>query len=67
MAFGSRAWRLKQVPPAATAPRYLARLARDGYQVKPKLAKAPRFESPLPAGALDAVPADDVATASPHR
>ena len=28
--------------------------------MKPKLAKAPRFESPLPAGALDAVPADDV-------
>jgi len=28
--------------------------------VKPKLARAPRFDSPLPAGALDAVPADDV-------
>jgi hypothetical protein len=40
-------------------PSYLARLAGDGYQAKPKLAKAPRFESPLPAGALDAVPADD--------
>ena len=54
-----RAWRPKQVA-AATAPRYLARLAPDGYRVKPRLAKAPRFESPLPAGALDAVPADDV-------
>ena len=40
-------------------PPYLARLAGDGYQAKPKLARAPRFESPLPAGALDAVPADD--------
>jgi hypothetical protein len=28
--------------------------------VKPRLAKTPRFESSLPAGALDAVPADDV-------
>ena len=55
-----RAWRLKQVPPHATAPRPLARLARDGFQGKPKLARAPRFESPLPAGALDAVPAHDV-------
>ena len=44
----------------ATAPRQLARFARDGFQGKPKLARAPRFESPLPAGALDAVPADDV-------
>ena len=55
-----QAWRLKQVPPAAAAPRYPARLARDGRQAKPTLAKAPRFESPLPAGALDSVPADDV-------
>ena len=46
-----RAWRLRQVPLGATAPR---------YQVKPKLARAPRFESPLPAGALAAVPPDDV-------
>ena len=55
-----RAWRPKQVPPAATAPRSLARFARDGYRVKPKLAKAPHFESPLPAGVLDAVPPGDV-------
>ena len=55
-----RTWRLKQVPPTATAPRYLARFAGDGYREKSKLAKAPRFESPLPAGALDAVPADEV-------
>jgi Heparinase II/III-like protein/Heparinase II/III N-terminus len=55
-----RAWRLKHVPPPATAPRHLARFARDEYRGKPKLAKARRFESPLPAGALDAVPADDV-------
>jgi Heparinase II/III-like protein/Heparinase II/III N-terminus len=58
--FRKRAWRLKQVPPRAQVQRYLARLARDGYRVKPKLAKAPRFESPLPAGALDAAPSDDV-------
>jgi hypothetical protein len=42
------------------APRYLPRFARDAYRVTPKLAKAPRFESALPAGALDAVPADEV-------
>ena len=54
-----RAWRLKQVP-TTTAPRYPALLARVGHRVTPKLAKAPRFESPLPAGALDAVPADEV-------
>lgn len=58
-ALRQRAWWLKQVPPTATAPRYLARFARDAYGVKPKLAKAPRFESPLPPGALDGVPADD--------
>ena len=46
-ALRQRAWQLRQVPPTATASR-----------VKPKLAQAPRFESPLPAGALDAVPAD---------
>src|SRR5690242_20396001 len=55
-----RAWRLKQVPPTVTAPRYLARFARDRYRVKANLAKAPHFQSPLPAGALDAVPEDDV-------
>ena len=55
-----RAWRLKQVPPPATAPRHLTRFARDEYRGKPKLAKAPRFESPLPAVALDAVPANDL-------
>ena len=54
------AWRPRQVPPPATASQYLARFASNGYRVKPKLAKAPRFEAPLPAGALDAVPADDV-------
>jgi hypothetical protein len=47
-ALRKRAWRRKQVPPAVAVPRYL-----------PKLAGAPRFQSPLPAGALDAVPADD--------
>jgi hypothetical protein len=55
-----RAWRLKQVPPGATVPRSLAHLSRDGHQVNPKLAKAPRFESPLPPGTAAAVPADDV-------
>jgi Heparinase II/III-like protein/Heparinase II/III N-terminus len=54
------AWRLRQVPPPAMASQYLARFASNGSQVKPKLAKAARFESPLPAGALDAVPANDV-------
>jgi hypothetical protein len=53
-----RAWRAKQVP-AATAPRHPARLARDGNRAKPTLVEAPRFASHLPAGALDAVPADD--------
>jgi Heparinase II/III-like protein/Heparinase II/III N-terminus len=42
-------------------PRSLARFARDEHGARPKLAtNAPRFESPLPAGALAAVPADDV-------
>jgi len=53
------AWRLKQVPPTATAPQRPAPFWRAGHQGKPKLAKVPRFESALPAGALDAVPADD--------
>jgi len=35
-------------------------LAWDGYRANPKLAKAPRFEAPLPPGTLDAVPADEV-------
>ena len=30
------------------------------YRLKPKLEAAPRFQSPLPAGALEAVPEDDV-------
>jgi hypothetical protein len=59
-ALRQRAWWLRQVTPTATAPRYLARFARDGDRVKPKPAKTSRFDSPLPAGALDAVPADDV-------
>ena len=42
------------------APRFLARVGRDGYRVRPKLVRAPRFESPLPAGALDAAPDGDV-------
>jgi hypothetical protein len=53
------AWRVRQVP-AGTAPRHVVRLARDGYRVTPKLATTPRFESPLSAGVLDAVPADDM-------
>ena len=43
-AFWQIAWRRKQVPPAGSAP---------------QLTKAPHFKSPLPAGALDAVPSDD--------
>jgi hypothetical protein len=54
-----RAWRPRQVSVTATASRYPARLARRGYRVAPTLAQAPRFESPLPAGVLDAVPAED--------
>jgi hypothetical protein len=53
-----RAWRLKQVSPTATAPRHLARFPRTGYRAK--RVTAPRFASPLPAGALAAAPADDV-------
>ena len=49
-----RGWRGRQVPPAATAGPHPA------YGVKLKLAEATRFESPLPAGALDSVPAADV-------
>ena len=45
-----RAWRVKQVP----------YLAPDESRVRPALAQPPRFESALPAGALDAVPADEV-------
>ena len=45
-----RAWRVKQVPYPAP----------DESRVRPALAQPPRFESPLPAGALDAVPADEV-------
>jgi hypothetical protein len=59
-ALRQKAWRLKQVPPAGTAPQHLARFSRAGYQLKPKLADVPRFVSALPAGALAAAPADDV-------
>ena len=52
------AWRLRQVP-AATAPRYPARLGRDVYRVNPKLATDPCFESFPLARTLDVVPADD--------
>lgn len=44
-ALRQRAWQKNQVPPD---------------RVGPRLVGTPRFESPLPAGALDAVPADDV-------
>jgi hypothetical protein len=48
-ALRKRAWRRKQVRPAAAGL----------FRAPLKLAGAPRFLSPLPAGALDAVPADD--------
>jgi hypothetical protein len=49
-ALRKRAWRPKQVPLAsASAP----------LREQPKLVGAPRFQSALPAGALDTVPADD--------
>ena len=54
-ALRQRAWRPRQVP-IATAPHQ----AGGGNRIKPKLAGTPRFESPLPAGALDAVPADEM-------
>jgi hypothetical protein len=44
-----RAWRPRQVTTAAPPPQ----------RATPKLARAPRFDSPLPAGTLDVVPADD--------
>ncbi|MGH3171772.1 MAG: heparinase II/III family protein, partial [Trebonia sp.] len=47
-ALRKRAWRRRQVPP------------REGYRGQPRLAGFPRFRSPLPPGALDAVPADEV-------
>jgi Heparinase II/III-like protein/Heparinase II/III N-terminus len=48
-ALRKRAWRQKQVPLASAA---------APWPEQPKLAGAPRFQSALPAGALDAVPAD---------
>jgi hypothetical protein len=59
-ALRQRAWRLRQVPPPVAAARYPTRFSVDGHWVKPKLATTPRFESSLPAGALAAVPADEV-------
>jgi Heparinase II/III-like protein/Heparinase II/III N-terminus len=56
-----RAWRSRQVPPASTAaPRHPARSARDASRVTPRLAGVPRFGALLPAGALDAVPAEEI-------
>jgi Heparinase II/III-like protein/Heparinase II/III N-terminus len=56
-----RAWRPRQVAPdpAAAAAGYPVRNARGGSRGEPKLAGAPRFRVPLPAGTLDAVPAQD--------
>ncbi len=54
-----RAWRPRQVPPAASVLPYQVRPARGAPSSGPKLIGAPRFESALPAGALDAVPARD--------
>jgi hypothetical protein len=48
-ALRQRAWRSRQVPPTATAPRHAG----------PKRPGVSRFESPLPAAALAAAPADD--------
>jgi Heparinase II/III-like protein/Heparinase II/III N-terminus len=60
-ALRKKGWRLRQVTPQAPspAPRYLARLVLHGSRAEPRLATAPRFESTLPAGALDSVPASD--------
>ena len=49
------AWRRRQVPADTSS----ARSARNGKRAEPKLARAPRFESPLRARVLDAVPADE--------
>lgn len=54
-ALRQRAWRPRRVPIATVPHQALA-----GTRTKPKLAGIPRFDSPLPVGALDAVPADDV-------
>jgi hypothetical protein len=54
-ALRQRAWRLRRVPIAT-----VAHQARGGNRAEPKLAGVPRFESPVPAGALTAAPADDV-------
>jgi hypothetical protein len=53
-----KAWQPKHVPPARGMPS--AGATRTGHKAKLKLAGA-CFKSPLPPGALDAVPADDVA------
>jgi hypothetical protein len=52
------AWRPRQVP-APGAPRDRPGRGPDGYRARPGPAQAAGFESPLPAGALNAVPADD--------
>jgi Heparinase II/III-like protein/Heparinase II/III N-terminus len=55
-----KAWQPRQVPAATAAAQHLARATRDEHRTKPKLVRPLRFESPLPAGALEAVPADDL-------
>ncbi len=54
-----RTWQPRQVLPAGQVPRDPDGLARPGYRAKLKLARVPRFASPLPAGILDAVPASE--------
>lgn len=49
-ALRKRAWRRRQVPVPL----------QDAYLARPELVGSPRFRSPLPAGALDAVTAQDV-------
>jgi hypothetical protein len=56
-----RAWRLRQVPVAGPAPRHPVRGAPHGYRAKPRLVTVRGFASGLPAGALDVIPADDLA------
>jgi hypothetical protein len=57
--FRKRAWRRRQVPPTATAPPASQETPPASRETPPASRESvPRFASPLPAGALDAAPAD---------
>ncbi len=54
-----RAWRGRQVSPAAAARRQRAGLGRREGRLERGQGNSPRFESSLPASVLSAIPADD--------